>query len=176
MSWLRLVVRSYSLQLLARQGADDVSVHQIVFLDSQVRQKLVVGDSRLVHALGLFAHAQDALGASAADIDHEPAAGQHRQVVGDPAEQNARLFPAGQDIDAVTEHGLAATQECAPVLGPSECVCSNRPDAIGGHPRQALAKALETGQRTRLGLRRQTAIFTETGRQLHTLAHAVHHM
>jgi hypothetical protein len=42
------VVRFESLQLFAHQGAADVSVHQIVFHDAQVRHELVVGDARLV--------------------------------------------------------------------------------------------------------------------------------
>jgi hypothetical protein len=50
----RKVVRFESLQLFARQGAADVSVHQIVFHDAQVGHKLVVGDARLVHALGFL--------------------------------------------------------------------------------------------------------------------------
>src|SRR5690606_32581869 len=56
-----------------------------------------------VHALGLLADAQNALGAPAADVDHQAAPIERGQVVRDAAIQNARFFTPRQHVDVVPQ-------------------------------------------------------------------------
>ncbi len=89
----------------------------------------------------LQAMPDDELGGAAADVDHQPAVGR-----GGP-----RFFAPGDNFDRVAERGFGLTNKDIGVAGDAQGRGADAADRFRRQAAQAFAKALQTGQRTRLG-------------------------
>jgi hypothetical protein len=96
--------------------------------------------------LRLEALTEHALGTSASDVDHQPAARVVPEGVRDPQVDQACLFTAGQDLDRKAE-GLLGAGAKTPAAQAAEGRGAHGPHPLGPLTREALAEALEARER-----------------------------
>ena len=93
------------------------------------------------------AMADDQLGGAAADIHHQPLVGRGRQRVRHPQIDQPCLFAPGDDFNRVAQRGFGPGNEGVCVPGDAQRRGADAADRLGRQPAQALAKAVQTGQR-----------------------------
>ena len=113
------------------------------------------------------------LGAAAADVDHQALAGLARHGVRDAGVDQARLLDAGDDLDRVAERLARALEEGLLAVRLAQRVGADHAHAVGVHVAQALAEALEAGERARGHVLVEAAVLVHAGGQAHHLAQAV---
>ncbi len=113
------------------------------------------------------------LGAAAADVDHQAAAGFGRQRVRDARIDEPRLLHARDDFDRVAECVAGALEEGLFASRDAQRVGADHAHVACVHVAQALTEALQTGQRARGHLLVEPAVRTDPGGEAHHLAHPV---
>jgi hypothetical protein len=91
----------------------------------------------------------------------------------DAGVDQARLFHAGDDLDRVPERLAGALEEGLLAMRQAQGVGTDAAHAVGVHVAQALAEALQAGERPRRHVLVDAAVLGDAGRQAHHLAQAI---
>src|SRR5690606_19625896 len=102
------------------------------------------------------------LGAATPDVHHQAPSLAGRGL-GDAEVDETRLLLPGDDVDGVTDGDLRALDEAAAVARRAQRVGAHHAHALRIHPVDALAEALEAGQRPIHGVGLDVAVFAEAG-------------
>ncbi len=127
------------------------------------------GDAAHVQAveqLGLALLADHQLGASAADVDHQPVAFPRRGP-GDPFIDGLGLFLTRDDLDVVVEHPFRFTQKLVDVGGQPQGRGADYPDVVGRNVLQLLGEEAQTVPAPLHGGTAETKIGIQTGGEAH---------
>ncbi len=138
-------------------------------------EALAEGDAAHPEALGedrAESFAEDALGASTADIDHQPAARGGTHVMGDAQVHQARFLGARKDLDRDPQGPAGLVEEVLGFLGVSQGGRSDGPHAPQGDVAQALGEALQARQGPLDRLGGQLALLEATS-QAHGIPQAI---
>ena len=133
-------------------------------------------DAAHVQALSLVgfqALADDELGRTAADVDHQSTVGRGRQRMRDAQIDKARFFAAGNDLDRMSQCDLGLGNEFVGILRHSERRGADTADRLGRQPAQAFAEAVQAGQRARLGRLVEPLVAGEPAGEAHGLLQRV---
>ena len=99
--------------------------------------------------------------------------GSFGMVCATPAVDEARLFHAGDDFDRMAERLAGALEERLLLVRQPQRVGAHHAHAVGVHVAQALAEALQAGERTCRHVLVDAAVLGDAGGQAHHLAQAV---
>ena len=166
--------RHHRLELQARGKAR--ALHALGGDLAVAEEALAQGDAAHLQALelqGRQALADDELGAAAADVDHQALARLARHGVRDAGVDEARLLHAGDDLDRVAERLAGALEEGLLAVREPQRIGADAAHAVGVHVAQALAEALEAGERARRHVLVDAAVLGDAGGQAHHLAQAI---
>jgi hypothetical protein len=123
--------------------------------------------------VALKARTDHALGAAAANVDHEATLVAISQVLCDAEVDQSSLFAAGQDLDLGTERLRREPQEDATVAYATERGGTNRADSMLGHKLESLTEALEGVKGAGLDHRVEPTADLETLGQRHAFAQLI---
>ena len=117
--------------------------------------------------------ADDELGAAATDVHHDPPRGGARNAVRHPEIDQARLFAAGDDIDAMAERFACPSQNAARVACPAQGIGTDGPNLLGAEVPEPLPEQGEALDRAFLRRLIERAVFLKAHRQADRLTKAI---